>query len=121
MIKSIIALFIAGTLGVTGLAVAPKSVTKPVTQTAKKAVKKTTTTKAATSTTKAVTKASGALNGVKADAYYEEYGIPKPTKAPTVKAKTGGAISNETGRAKTKYVQGYYRKDGTYVQGYYRS
>ena len=111
MIKSIIALFIAGTLGVTGLAVAPKSVTKPAT----------TTTKKPTSTTKAVTKASGALNGVKADAYYEEYGIPKPTKAPTVKAKTGGAISNETGRAKTKYVQGYYRKDGTYVQGYYRS
>jgi len=116
MMKSIIALFIAGTLGVTGLAVAPKSVTKPVTTTTKKAVKKTTTTKAATSTTKAVTKASGALNGVKADSYYKEYNITPPKAA-----KTGGAISNETGRAKTKYVQGYYRKDGTYVQGYYRS
>ena len=108
MIKSIIALFIAGTLGVTGLAVAPKSVTKAATTTAKKATKA--VTKAATS------KASGALNGVKADSYYKEYNITPPKAA-----KTGGAISNETGRAKTKYVQGYYRKDGTYVQGYYRS
>ena len=32
-----------------------------------------------------------------------------------------GATSCETGRAKTEYVSGYYRKDGTYVKGYYRS
>jgi hypothetical protein len=32
-----------------------------------------------------------------------------------------GEISAKTGRPKTKYVKGYYRKDGTYVEGYYRS
>jgi hypothetical protein len=32
-----------------------------------------------------------------------------------------GDISSKTGRPKTKYVQGYYRKNGTYVEGYYRS
>jgi hypothetical protein len=32
-----------------------------------------------------------------------------------------GEISKTTGRPKTVYVQGYYRKDGTYVRGHYRS
>jgi hypothetical protein len=32
-----------------------------------------------------------------------------------------GDISAETGRAKTTYVNGYTRKDGTYVRGHYRS
>lgn len=32
-----------------------------------------------------------------------------------------GDISENTGKAKTTYVQGYYRKNGTYVRGHYRS
>ena len=32
-----------------------------------------------------------------------------------------GDISSYTGRAKTVYVKGYYRKDGTYVRSHYRS
>jgi len=32
-----------------------------------------------------------------------------------------GDISAATGRPKTVYVGGYYRKNGTYVRGYYRS
>ena len=32
-----------------------------------------------------------------------------------------GDISPVTGKPKTVYVNGYYRKDGTYVRGYYRS
>ena len=32
-----------------------------------------------------------------------------------------GEISTKTGRPKTTYVNGYYRKDGTYVRGHYRS
>jgi outer membrane protein assembly factor BamE (lipoprotein component of BamABCDE complex) len=32
-----------------------------------------------------------------------------------------GQISEITGRPKTVYVRGYYRKDGTYVRSYYRS
>ncbi len=32
-----------------------------------------------------------------------------------------GQISNITGRPKTIYVRGYYRKDGTYVRSYFRS
>jgi hypothetical protein len=32
-----------------------------------------------------------------------------------------GEISEATGRPKTVYVSGYYRKDGTYVRSYYRS
>lgn len=32
-----------------------------------------------------------------------------------------GEISAATGRPKTVYVRGYYRKDGTYVRGHYRS
>lgn len=32
-----------------------------------------------------------------------------------------GEISENTGRAKTVYVRGYYRKDGTYVRSHYRS
>jgi hypothetical protein len=32
-----------------------------------------------------------------------------------------GDISSKTGRLKTVYVGGYYRKDGTYVRGHYRS
>ena len=32
-----------------------------------------------------------------------------------------GEISNETGRPKTVYVNGYFRKDGTYVRSHYRS
>lgn len=32
-----------------------------------------------------------------------------------------GEISAKTGRPKTKYVKGYYKKNGTYVKGYYRS
>lgn len=32
-----------------------------------------------------------------------------------------GEISKTTGRPKTVYVKGYYRKDGTYVRGHYRS
>jgi hypothetical protein len=34
---------------------------------------------------------------------------------------TYGKISKKTGRPRTKYVRGYYRKNGTYVRGYYRS
>jgi hypothetical protein len=30
-------------------------------------------------------------------------------------------VSETTGRLRTNYVSGYYRKDGTYVRGYYRS
>jgi hypothetical protein len=39
-------------------------------------------------------------------------------------AKNGsyyGEISEKTGRPRTEYVQGYYRRDGTYVGSYYRS
>ena len=32
-----------------------------------------------------------------------------------------GQISETTGRPKTVYVKGYYRKDGTYVRSHYRS
>jgi len=32
-----------------------------------------------------------------------------------------GQISKNTGRPKTVYVRGYYRKDGTYVRSHYRS
>ncbi|CRX37967.1 hypothetical protein [Estrella lausannensis] len=32
-----------------------------------------------------------------------------------------GEISKTTGRARTNYVNGYYRKNGTYVKPYYRS
>lgn len=32
-----------------------------------------------------------------------------------------GQISENTGKPKTTYVNGYYRKDGTYVRGHYRS
>lgn len=32
-----------------------------------------------------------------------------------------GEISEKTGRPKTVYVRGYYRKDGTYVRSHYRS
>ena len=32
-----------------------------------------------------------------------------------------GQISENTGRPKTVYVRGYYRKDGTYVRSHYRS
>ena len=32
-----------------------------------------------------------------------------------------GQISESTGRAKTVYVRGYYRRDGTYVRSHYRS
>ncbi len=32
-----------------------------------------------------------------------------------------GQTSRNTGRPKTVYVGGYYRKDGTYVRGHYRS
>lgn len=32
-----------------------------------------------------------------------------------------GQISDRTGRPRTQYVHGYYRKDGTYVRSYYRS
>lgn len=32
-----------------------------------------------------------------------------------------GEISKDTGRPKTVYVKGYYRKDGTYVRSHYRS
>lgn len=32
-----------------------------------------------------------------------------------------GQISDNTGRPKTVYVRGYYRRDGTYVRSHYRS
>lgn len=32
-----------------------------------------------------------------------------------------GEISENTGRPKTVYVRGYYRRDGTYVRSHYRS
>jgi hypothetical protein len=32
-----------------------------------------------------------------------------------------GDVSENTGRPKTIYVDGYYRRDGTYVRGHYRS
>lgn len=32
-----------------------------------------------------------------------------------------GQVSDSTGRPKTVYVNGYYRKDGTYVRSHYRS
>lgn len=32
-----------------------------------------------------------------------------------------GQISDNTGRAKTVYVRGYFRRDGTYVRSHYRS
>lgn len=32
-----------------------------------------------------------------------------------------GQVSTKTGRPKTTYVRGYYRKNGTYVRGHYRS
>lgn len=66
---------------------------------------------------------------------------PAPTAAPPVSAapalatavpassygsgcqstNTYGAISCATGRPRTTYVRGYYRRDGTYVRPYYRS
>jgi hypothetical protein len=48
---------------------------------------------------------------------------PRPEYKPPV-AENGsryGEISPATGRPKTVYVRGYYRKDGTYVRGHYRS
>ena len=45
---------------------------------------------------------------------------PKQEKATGLKSGYG-EISTITGRPKTVYVKGYYRKDGTYVQPYYRS
>lgn len=32
-----------------------------------------------------------------------------------------GEMSTKTGRPKTVYLKGYYRKNGTYVKGHYRS
>ena len=52
---------------------------------------------------------------------------PQAAASPAVKptcAENGscyGDISTTTGRPKTVYVSGYYRKDGTYVRSHYRS
>ena len=50
-------------------------------------------------------------------------GAPGATWAPTC-AENGscyGDISPASGRPKTVYVRGYYRRDGTYVRSHYRS
>lgn len=63
--------------------------------------------------------------GGKAPACYAGEGIPlSPQLYKPACAESGscyGDISVATGRPKTVYVGGYYRKDGTYVRGYYRS
>ena len=45
------------------------------------------------------------------------YSIPRAAENGTYY----GQISENTGRPKTVYVRGYYRKDGTYVRSHYRS
>jgi len=54
--------------------------------------------------------------------YYKQY--RQPTYKETAIAENSsyyGQISEATGRPKTVYVRGYYRKDGTYVRSHYRS
>jgi hypothetical protein len=50
--------------------------------------------------------------------------VPSAQAAKPLCSESGscyGDISADTGKAKTVYVPGYTRKDGTYVRGYYRS
>lgn len=59
----------------------------------------------------------------RAVAMYNEL-IARVGQAGTARTENGsyyGEISENTGRPKTVYVRGYYRKDGTYVRGHYRS
>jgi hypothetical protein len=68
---------------------------------------------------------SGSTNGVTAESTYRQSpaGTYQLTTRPSC-AENGscyGDISATTGRAKTTYVNGYTRKDGTYVRGHYRS
>lgn len=68
---------------------------------------------------------SGLTNGTTAQSTYRQ--SPASTYQPPIGpscAENGscyGDISTTTGRAKTTYVNGYTRKDGTYVRGHYRS
>jgi hypothetical protein len=54
--------------------------------------------------------------------YYNQYRQPT-YKNPAIAENSSyyGQISEATGRPKTVYVTGYYRKDGTYVRSHYRS
>lgn len=54
--------------------------------------------------------------------YYKQYRQPTYSKPPIAENDSYyGQISENTGRSKTVYVRGYYRKDGTYVRSHYRS
>lgn len=53
---------------------------------------------------------------------YKEYRQPTYNRFPIAENESYyGQISENTGRPKTVYVRGYYRKDGTYVRSHYRS
>ena len=56
------------------------------------------------------------------DSYYKPY-IKQLYSNPYIAENSSyyGQISENTGRPKTVYVKGYYRKDGTYVRSHYRS
>jgi hypothetical protein len=62
--------------------------------------------------------------GTSRDATYsQEQRLQSTPTSPRV-AENGsycGQMSENTGRPKTVYVNGYYRKDGTYVRSHYRS
>jgi len=45
----------------------------------------------------------------------------QPKKSVAENGSYYGETSQQTGKPKTVYVNGYYRKDGTYVRGHYRS
>jgi len=54
--------------------------------------------------------------------YHKQYRQPTYSKPPIAENDSYyGQISDNTGRPKTVYVKGYYRKDGTYVRSHYRS
>ena len=56
------------------------------------------------------------------DSYHKQYRQPTYSKPPIAENDSYyGQISKNTGRPKTVYVRGYYRKDGTYVRSHYRS
>jgi Bacterial SH3 domain len=65
--------------------------------------------------------ASPTCNGSNILAYEAPSTAPVPSYKPLPQLDGYGAISNITGRPKTTYVRGYYRKNGTYVRPHYRS
>jgi hypothetical protein len=67
---------------------------------------------------------SSYTQGTSRDTTYSQEQQLRPTATSPRVAENGsyyGQMSENTGRAKTVYVNGYYRKDGTYVRSHYRS